>query len=294
MAKTPLEDIDNVKGMGWAFGSVLTASAMTLGIRILSETMDSRMIVFWRFAITTAAVLIAIAVFKKLRDDLHFSNPKEHLLRGVLIGIATHLGFYAITQIPLATVSVLFFTAPIFATIMSVIIHGEAIGPRRIGAILLGFIGAIVILRPGTTELEWGVIAALASSLTFAGALTMSRHLSKVDGSFSTLISANVISLVMSIPLIVPIYEAPSGSFAWFWVLALVVLGYGRQIADIKSYTLAEAAVIAPISYLRLVFLGLAGFLMYAEVPDRYTIIGAVVIIAASLYIAQREAQLKT
>lgn len=294
MAKTPPEEIDNIAGMGWAVTSVLTASTMTLGIRILSETMDSRLIVFWRFALTCLVVFGALVLFKNMRTGLKFSNPKEHLLRGVLIGISTHLGFYSITQIPLATVSALFFTAPIFATIMSVFLHGEAIGPRRIGAIVLGFIGALIILRPDGTALEWGVIAALASSLTFAGALSMSRHLSKVDGSFSTFVSANVISLVMTIPLIVPIYQAPTGSTAWIWVIALVVFGYGRQIADIKSYSLAEAAVIAPISYLRLVFLGLAGYLIYAEIPDSYTIIGAIVIICASLYIAHRETQLKT
>lgn len=285
--------IDNFRGIAWMLLSVAASSAMTLAVRGASLSVDPRMVVLLRASITLIALCIGILFFARLRRQLRFSRPWLHLSRGAMIGVSTHLGFYTIATIPLATATVLFFLAPIFATVLSVLFMGEKVGPRRVVAILLGFSGALIIIHPGFGDLELAMLTALASSILFAGALTQSRDIAEADGSFSALFSSVALTVILSVPLAAPVFELPSGLVPWSWILVLVTTGAIRNLGDIEAYRHAEAAILAPFTYLRLVLIGTAAFVFFGEVPDRYTLIGAVIIIAATLYIAQRERQLR-
>ena len=266
---------------------------MAISVRGASLSLDSRMVVLLRASITLAVLVAGVIPFTRLRRQLSFTRPSLHISRGVMIGLSVQLGFYTMAKIPLATATVLFFMAPIFATILSVIIRKEKVGPRRVIAILLGFFGALVIIRPGFEAIHPAMLAALASSLLFAGALIQSREIAQADGSFSALLSSVAITTLLSIPLAIPVFAIPSGSIAWSFVALMVATGAARNIADIEAYRHAEAAILAPFTYLRVVLIGVAAYLVFDEIPDRFTLIGAVVIITAILYIAQREHRLK-
>lgn len=284
---------DNLRGIAWMLSSVVMASAMSIAVRELAVGFDSRMIVMLRASIVGAFLILPIIMFSSLRKRLRFSRPWMHILRGSLIGVSTHLGFYTLTQIPMATATVLFFTAPIFATILSIFVHKEKVGIRRILAVCAGFVGAVIVLRPGFGGFHPAMLTALSSSMLFAIALTLSRNLAKADGAFSTFLSSVLITVVITAPLAAPVFEVPSTPYLWFLTAILVITSAGRNVADIQAYRYGEASILAPIAYLRLVLLGFAGFVMWAEVPDTPTIIGAAVIIFATLYIAQREAKLR-
>lgn len=284
---------DNLQAIGWLLVSIVGSSIMTLGVRELSFTLDPRMIVLLRYIFTVALLVVAIGAISSLRKQLSFKRPGVHLLRGTCMGMATHLGFYAIAHIDLVTVTVLFFTVPIFATMIAGVVNGERTGPRRIAAIAVSFVGVLLILKPGYAPIEWAILAALFSSVIFAFALTLSRRVAQADGTFSALVSSSVITLVMSIPLAIPVLEMPQTSMLW-WVVAIVVLsGIIRLVADIQAYRIGEASVLAPISYLRLITIGVAAYFLYGEVPDATSLAGAAIIIAAALYITRREAFLK-
>jgi drug/metabolite transporter (DMT)-like permease len=271
----------------------VASSAMTIAARIASQELDSRMVVLGRGALTLIAMFALLALSDKLRRKLQFTNPRSHLIRGFLVAISTQMGFYTIATVPLATTTVLFFTAPIFATILAILIHGEKIGPRRIGAIAAGFVGVLIILRPGFDALELGLITAMGSSLTFAMALTMSRNLSNADGPLSTYFSSVVIMVIVSIPIAAPVMILPDLNLTWIAMIVLIFTSTIRGIGDIEAYRHADAALLTPITYLRLVFIGLAAYLFFNETPDTPTLIGAAIIIASTLYIAQRERALK-
>jgi drug/metabolite transporter (DMT)-like permease len=273
--------------------SVVASSAMTIAARIASQDLDSRMVVLGRGALTFIAILAVLAVSAKLRAKLQFTDVRGHLIRGFLIAISTQMGFYTIATIPLATTTVLFFTAPIFATVLAILIHGEKIGPRRIFAIVAGFAGVLIILRPGFDALELGLLTAIGSSLTFAMALTMSRNLSNADGPLSTYFSSVVIMVIVSIPIAAPAMSLPSLNITWIAMFALVITSTTRGIGDIEAYRHADAALLTPVTYLRLVFIGIAAYAFFDETPDTATLIGATVIIAATLYITARERALK-
>jgi drug/metabolite transporter (DMT)-like permease len=289
----PAPERDNWRGLKWMLLSVVASSAMTVAARVASQELDSRMVVLGRGALTLIAILALLAVSAKLRGKLRFTNPRSHLIRGFLIAISTQMGFYTIATIPLATTTVLFFTAPIFATILAILIHGEKIGPRRIFAIVAGFTGVLIILRPGFDALELGLLTAIGSSLTFATALTMSRNLSNADGPLSTYFSSVVIMVIVSIPIAAPVMTLPDLNITWIAMIALVITSTTRGIGDIEAYRHADAALLTPITYLRLVLIGIAAYFFFAETPDTATLIGATIIIASTLYIAQRERTLK-
>ena len=273
--------------------SVVGSSAMTIAARYASLEIHSTLVVFWRSALTALAVLLVVIIASPLRRQLRFSRPWQHVIRGVLIGVSTQMGFYTIATIPLATTTVLFFTAPIFATLLSMILHGERVGPRRVLAIAAGFVGALIILRPGPTGVELGLLTGVASSVTFALALTMSRGLAQADGALSTYFSAVVFTVLVSVPIVGVDFALPQLPITWIALLALVITGTVRGVADIQAYRHAEAAILAPVTYLRLVLIGGAGYLVFEEVIDGPTTVGAVIIIGATLYIARREAQLR-
>ena len=281
---------DNLRAVGWILFSVITASTMSLAVKELADDFDSRMIVMLRSGITAVLMAVPIFLLTPLRRRLRFSKPKQHLIRGTLIGFSTHLGFYTLTVIPLATASVLFFTAPIFATVLSVLVHGERVGPRRWGAVLAGFAGAVIVLRPGFDGFHIAMLAALLSSLLFAVALSMSRNLARADGPVSAYFSSVVITALVSVPASAGAFVLPDTVWIWVVVAVLVLSSASRGFADIQAYRYGEAAILAPITYLRLVILGGAAYLIWGEVPDGFTIVGASVIIVASLYIARREA----
>lgn len=289
----PAESTDNFTAIIWILFSVVTSSAMTIAVRDISTQLSSTMIVFLRASVSTALIVVAILIFAKLRRHLKFSRPWLHIIRGTLIAFSTQLGFYSISNLPLSTVTVLFFLAPIWATLLAIPIHGEKVGPRRIAAIALGFIGAIVILRPGFGVLHPAMLTAIGSSVLFALALSMSRGLARADGALSTYFSSVVITAIVMLPFAVPVFDTPHDMRAWVAGGVIVVAGAARGYADIEAYRLGEAGILAPITYLRLVFIAAAAYFLYAEIPDTPTIIGAVIIIGSTLYIAQRETKLR-
>lgn len=289
----PIEERDNLRGILWMMVSVVGASIMTLAVRMVSLEMGSTQVVLYRSIIAIVMVGAAVIVASPLRRKLSFTKPYQHLVRGTLVAIATHFGFYTIATVPLATATVLFFTAPIFATLLALFIHGEKIGVRRILAIAAGFIGALVVLRPGFGELNLGMLTAVGSSLCFASALTMSRNLAQADGPLSTYFSSIVITTLITIPIVGTDLATPGLSATWIAIILVAITSMVRGIADIEAYRHAEAGILAPVAYLRLVFIGIGAYLMFEETPDWQTVLGAVIIIGSTLYIAQREAALK-
>jgi drug/metabolite transporter (DMT)-like permease len=284
---------NNRLGILWILASVFFASLMSIGVRELSAYMDTRMIVMFRAGLLTVLIGVPILILPQFRSALRFSRPKLHLVRGVLIAFSTHLGFYTLANIPIATATVLFFTAPIFATILSSFINGEKVGPRRWSAVLAGFVGAVIVLRPGYEAFHIGMLTALGSSLMFAVALAYSRNLAVSDGAISTYFSSVVITAIVSVPLSLPVFSLPATWFVLTLGVIVALCSFVRGFSDIQGYRYAEAAVLAPVTYLRLVFLGVAGYILWGETFDTPTLIGASVIIGSTLYIGRREALLR-
>ncbi|MEM9715571.1 MAG: DMT family transporter [Pseudomonadota bacterium] len=287
--------INNSKGIFWALVSMFCAGSMTVAVRLAGDMVPSTEIVLHRFGFVTVILLGLGLCVPYFRARMRFSKWQSHLIRGSLIAVATHTGFYAITVIPLNTVAVLFFTAPIFATILGVIVHKESIGPRRIAAIAIGFLGAIIVCEPWTAidpTLWMGYGTALLASLLFALALTMSRGLAEADGVFATVVSASVVATLFSIPFVLDGFTAPQNlNYLLILVVFLATTGLGRNIADVEQYHYGEASVVGPFSYLRLIVVAIGAYWFFDELPTATTLIGGAIIVGSTLYIAIRDRQ---
>ena len=283
------QEAENWRGILWAMLSVIGASAMAISVRGASLGLDTRLLVGYRLFFTLILIGIFILIVPRLRSKVHFKQPRAHLIRGVLMAFSVHLGFYTLSIVPLAAAAILFATAPIFATIISVAMGREAIGIRRTLAILVGFIGTIIVMRPSSDIIDTNMIYGIGSSIFFSFSLVMSRNLARTDGPLSTLISTSAIGLIVTIPLAAPVFEITTDTNIILWTLVLIIFGILRQYSDIQAYTYAQAAVIAPISYFRVVLIGLMAYLFFNEIPVVTTYIGATIIIAATIYITNRE-----
>jgi len=283
------QEAENWRGILWAMLSVIGASAMAISVRGASLGLDTRLLVGYRLFFTLILIGILILIVPSLRSKVHFKQPRAHLIRGILMAFSVHLGFYTLSIVPLAAAAILFATAPIFATIISVAMGRETIGIRRTLAILVGFIGTIIVMRPSSEIIDTNMIYGIGSSIFFSFSLVMSRNLARTDGPLSTLISTSAIGLIVTIPLAAPVFEITTDTNIILWTLVLIIFGILRQYSDIQAYTYAQAAVIAPISYFRVVLIGLMAYLFFNEIPVVTTYIGATIIIAATIYITNRE-----
>ena len=213
-----------------------------------------------------------------------------YTLRGVT-GIAAMLAFFwAITKMPLADVTALSFTAPLFSTILAVLVLGEVVRARRWAAIAVGFIGAVIILRPGAQTIDLATMAVLFSALMMAASTVMIKMLSDTEPTSAIVTYMTLYLTPLSLIPALIVWKTPS----WEALGWLALMGFFATIAHLsltRAFAAAEASAVMPFDFTRLLFAAAIGYLAFDEVPDAWTGVGAAVIIAASVYIARREAQ---
>ncbi len=292
---------DNLRGALWILGSVVAGTVMSVGIKILSPDIHTMQITFLRCFIGLLLVLPfvvprrAVAVVPK--SDMGASgagwlSPRWplHLLRGLLATVAINCGYYSLSVIPLATVTVIFFTAPLFITILAVPFLGEKVGWRRWSATATGFVGAVIVLKPTPQSFEPVMLFAVLSSILFAAALIVGKLLSRSETPSTMLLYSGVITTLGSFIPALLVWAQPTVESLLFLVV-ISVFATARTYFDIKGYAAGEASFVAPFSYARLILMALAGYFLFNEVPQASALLGAAIIIASSLYIAAREAR---
>ncbi|WP_298374034.1 DMT family transporter [uncultured Bradyrhizobium sp.] len=243
----------------------------------------------WLRACAALLVLLPI-VWKRRADFLHLERPWLQLLRVTLSTLEVAAFFLATVYLPLADVITYYLAGPIFVTAMSGLVLGEHVGWRRWTAILVGFCGVLIALRPSAQTISWPAMIALGGSLSFAVLMLITRSLratpdivlatSQFGGTF-------ILGLVLS-----PFgWVTPSaGSFVLFFTAGIISVA--ALLCVNRSLKLAPASVVVPYQYSMIVWAVIFGFVVFGDVPSWATIIGAAIIIAAGLYIFVREQQL--
>ncbi|WP_138379582.1 DMT family transporter [Luteithermobacter gelatinilyticus] len=267
--------------------SCLSFSVMGGLIRYVSDDVHPFLTAFYR---TVIALLIMLPFFRTtgLREGLKTRKPGIHLLRGLASSFTIICTFYAVTVIPLADVMSYSFAAPIFATIGAVLVLGEKIRLPRIFAILFGFIGMLVLLRPGQMAINSGTVAALLSAITIAVTTICVRFLARTEKPHVITAYALLCALPVTFVFALPVWTWPGPG----QLMVLVLIGGLASIAQIcmsKAFSEAEASALMPFDFSRLIFSALIGYLFFDEATDIYTWIGASLIAGSALYAAHRE-----
>jgi drug/metabolite transporter (DMT)-like permease len=216
-----------------------------------------------------------------------------HALRAGSQSLGMLAFFTAVTLVPLAEVTALSFSAPLFATVLAVLVMGERIRVRRVSALVIGFVGVIVVLRPGVEAISFGAALVIGSSLLWAVAMTMIKSLSRTDSPLTLTVYA---ALFMSPITLVPalfVWEWPSLAQV-AWLVLVGVCGSAGHMAFAKSFQMAEMSAVLPLDFLRLVWASAIGFMVFSESPTVWSWAGGVLIFSAATYIAFREAKLRS
>jgi drug/metabolite transporter (DMT)-like permease len=255
--------------------STVLFGLMAVCIRLASAQLHAFEIAFFRnfFGFVFVAPLLFRHGPKLLRTDkLGF-----YLVR-CAIGIVSMLaGFWAIVNLPLAQAIALSYSTPLFVTIGAVFVLGEVVGARRWSAVLVGFLGVLVIVQPGADTFTAGTLVALLAALA--------------EHPDAIVVWTTMLWVPMSLLPALAVWETPVG-ITWLWIVLAGFLGTTAHLIWTRALRLGDASMLTPISFLQIVVVGFFGWLLFGERVDRWTVIGATIVFASNVYIAHREARL--
>ena len=278
-----------LRGGLWMAVAGVFFSVMTAMIRPAAETLHPFELVFFRNLFGVA--FLAPWLFRKRINLLRSPNLKLHWLRATLFLSAMLCWFSAIPNIDLVDAVSLNFMAPIFATVLSARILREVVRVRRWTAILIGFSGTLVILRPGFESISTAAVLVLADAVIWAFALILVRVLARTEPPAT--IVAHMFAWVTPLSLVPALFvwTMPVGE-VWLWILGMTLASTIGHLCATRALAIAETSAIMPFDYLRLLSFGVVGYVAFGEVPDRWTLVGAAIIAASTFYIGRREAKL--
>jgi drug/metabolite transporter (DMT)-like permease len=290
IAETGLRHVPG-RAVAYMLSAVGLLTIMDAAVKWLTEGYPVPQIAFMRYAI---GIIIA-AIFAAQAGGLTTLRTRRlggHALRSAL-NIGTMLTFYyALQRLPLADTVAIAYVAPLFMTILSVLLLGERVGWRRWGAIGIGFVGVIFILRPATAGISLGAIFALAAALLYALTLISSRQLSRTESSHTILFYYSAGVLVTMGPLMPMMWVTPRWEDLWIILFVGIAGSFGQFFLN-QAFRYGEVSLLAPLDYTGLLWATMLGLVLWGEFPTALVLTGAAIIVLASLYVVRREAMLR-
>lgn len=263
--------------------SVLNALSKTLG-----QLYPVIEVIWARYAF--AFILMLVMFLPRAGLNLfRFRNVTSQIVRGLLLFFSSFLYFHGLVYLPLATAASISLTSPLIVTALSVRFLNEPVGRRRWAAVCVGFVGALIVVRPGQAHFDWHALLIVGSTLCSAFYQLFSRRYGPGERADASATLATIVGTVAAAPFVPMEWVTPVS--AWHWVLMAgmgVMAGVGHYFVTI-AYSQAPAAVIAPFNYLQLVGAALLGYVLFGDLPDFWSWVGAGVIVASGLYIGHRE-----
>lgn len=255
--------------------------------KYLSSDLPVLQITWARYFFTVFFTLpIMFFLFKKYL--VWTTNPKLQFLRGLILLIANICFFYSISKISLAKALTLAFIAPLIVTAFSPFFLGENVGYRRWLAVIIGFVGTLVVIRPGFVEINLASIAALTTGIMYGFYLIITRKLSSSDNPLLTLLLTGVVGAII-ISLIMPIVWVQPSLTQWSLMAAVGIFACIGHFFLILSLKYADASKLAPFSYFEIITNILIGYYFFGDFPDKWTFLGLFIIVSAGIYIFRRE-----
>jgi len=275
------------KGIALILASTVFLGTSDVTAKYLSGTLPSIEIAWIRFLVFALIMTPAMVPGSPLYA-LRTTRPGFQLMRGVAL-LGSSLFFVSgLRYLPIAEASATGFVSPLFVTALSIIFLSESVGVRRWLATATGLLGVLIILRPGTGAFHVAAFFPLVSALCWAVTLIMTRTMSGREPAITTMTYSSIAGLCMLSALVPFAWVAPSWHDILFGILIGVASTAGQWIV-VLAFRYADASVLAPFSYSQLVWVSILGFLIFGEVPDVWTVVGATFIVASGLYTAHRE-----
>jgi len=259
--------------------------------KYLSYSLPILQITWFRFFFSAVITGIFIYLFSR-KSFVRSKNIKSQVLRGILLLTSSLLFFYAISVISLAKALTLAFICPLIVTALSPYFLKERVGRRRWTAVIVGFIGVLLVIRPGIVEFNWASLASLGTGLCYAIYLIVTRSLKDTDNGLLTLLLTSIIGTVVLSVYLPFVWVNPSFN----QLLLAANMGFIAALAHgliIISYNFSDASKLAPLGYFEIIPNIIIGYIWFSDFPDKYTILGLLVIISSGIYVFRRERIIK-
>ena len=262
-------------------------AVMDAGVKHLTVDYPVPQVIWARYTFHFLLMLLFLGPQHRM-SLLHTSRLRTQLMRSLLLFGATVNMFFALKYIPLAEAATIGFANPLVVTALSVPILGETVGGRRWAAVLIGFAGVLVVLRPGFGVMHWAAVLPLGMAFCYAIYQILTRLLAGKDNPRTILFYTALVGTVIS-SFAMPFVWTPPTLEVWLLMVAIGAIAGIGHYALIKAFEMTPASVLAPFGYIALIWVILAGFIAFGDLPDQWTVSGAIIIVGSGLYIVHRE-----
>jgi drug/metabolite transporter (DMT)-like permease len=266
--------------------SAVLFGCMAVTIRLASSQLHPFEIAFFR---NLFGLVFALPILLRHGPSiLHTQKLPLYFLR-CLIGIVSMLaGFWALVNLPLAQAVAISYSTPLFVTIGAVLVLGEVVRARRWSAVMIGFIGVLVVLQPGADSFSLGTLIALLAAALSASVSISIKFLTRTEKPDTIVFYTTLIWVPLSLLPALWVWVTPTG-ITWLWIIAAGMFGTMAHMLWTRALNLGDASAITPISFVQLPFVAVAAYFLFDEAMTRWTVIGSIIIFAANIYIARRE-----
>lgn len=267
-------------------------AALDTGAKYLVTAGYAAIFVVWcRFISHTVISFIAFQGWRRA-DMYRVTNMPLQVLRGLLLPATTLFNFMALRELQLAQTISIFLSVPMLVTAMAGPLLGEWAGPRRWAAIMVGFIGVLIVVRPGTDVFSLAIIWSILAATTYSLYSIVTRKLAMQESQPSLVFYSSIFATVLLAPSALIYGQVPGSTFDWLLLASLGAFGLGGHALLVKASRLASASKLAPFVYSQLLWMTGLGFIVFGDVPDGWTMVGASIICISGIYIMNRERQI--
>jgi drug/metabolite transporter (DMT)-like permease len=286
-ASAPARTDEVLRGIALMVASMAVFSCMDGASKFLAATYHPVMVT-WSRQLAQVALLLPLVLWIGPARCLRSAAPGQQVLRGLLLVGSTVCFITGLAHLPLAEAAAIGFVSPMFTTALSIPLLGERVGIRRWTAVVVGFAGVLIVIRPGTAAFDPAAFYPVASALFWAVALIVTRKMSGRDSTMTTLVYASVAGLLAAtVPL--PWYWTTPDAAGLGLILAMGALSLSGHYLLVRAFQCGTASILAPFSYSQMIWATLIGYAVFGSLPDRWTWVGATVIILSGVYVWHRE-----
>jgi len=273
--------------------STIVAMACFAILNAMSKTLSTSgypvIQVIWARYIFAFVFMLAIFLPRSGRKLFSIRRLDTQVVRGLLLFFSSYLFFHGVVYLPLATAAAISLSSPIIVTALSPRLLGEAVGPRRWAAVAVGFVGALIVVRPGHAGFDWHALLIVASTVCSSFYQLFSRRYGQSERPDASATVATIVGTIAATPFVPFEWVTPTTTWhALLFVGMGIMAGTGHYFLTI-AYSQAPAAVVSPFNYTQLIGSAILGYAVFHDFPDTWTWVGAAVIVASGLYIGYRE-----
>ena len=267
-------------------GAVFCFASMDATAKYLMKEIGPAQTIWARY--TVQAVIVTVLILPKINVYGRTNYPKLQFLRSVALMMATTLFFFAFSRLGLAEASAIFYISPVLITLGAFLFLREQIGPRRLIGIIVSLLGALIIIRPGTGVFSIYALLPLGAAIFYSTYSLATRFVGTDESPWTSLFYSAIFGAICY-SIYIAFYWNPMSNNAILLTIIIGLFGTAGHICLIRALTLGEASLVAPFIYTNLLFTTTWGFVLFGNLPDFWTIVGALIIVAAGIYVWARD-----